>query len=136
MNINQYIDGMKDELIKTVQTCIQFKSVKDLDSASSDAPFGQGIKECLEWTLDLGEKMGFKVKNVDGYAGHIELGTGELVGILGHLDVVPEGDGWTVPPYEGKIMDGKIYGRGAVDDKGPTLAALFAMKAIKDLEIP
>lgn len=76
MNINQYIDGMKDELIKALQTCIQFKSVKDLDSASSGAPFGQGVKECLEWTLGLGQKFGFEVKNVDGYAGHIEMGTG------------------------------------------------------------
>lgn len=136
MNLNQYIDEMKDELISALQTCIQYKSVKDLDTSSPGAPFGQGIKDCLDWTLDLGESFGFIVKNVDGYAGHIELGTGELIGILGHLDVVPEGEGWSVHPYEGKILDGKIYGRGAVDDKGPTLAALFAMKAIKDLKIP
>ncbi|HHY28482.1 MAG TPA: dipeptidase PepV [Desulfitobacterium dehalogenans] len=134
--LNQQIDGLKDELIKAVQDCIQFKSVKDMDHASPGAPFGPGIRDCLEWTLSLGENLGFDVKNIDGYAGQIEMGAGELLGILGHLDVVPEGDGWSVPPYSGAIMNGRIYGRGAMDDKGPTLAALFAMKAIKDAKIP
>ena len=94
------------------------------------------LKRALEWTLALGEKFGFNVKNVEGYAGHIEMGSGELLGILGHIDVVPEGDGWCVPPYSATIKDGKIFGRGALDDKGPTLTALFAMKAIKDAQIP
>ncbi|AGA69343.1 dipeptidase, putative [Desulfitobacterium dichloroeliminans LMG P-21439] len=135
-NLNQKIDGLKDEMIKAVQSCIQIKSVRDMDAALPGAPFGPGIGECLEWTLNLGKSLGFTVKNIDGYAGQIEMGTGELFGILGHLDVVPEGEGWSFPPYSGEIADGKIYGRGAVDDKGPTLAALFAMKAIKDAGIP
>lgn len=135
-NLNERIDGLRDELIKAVQDCVQFKSVEDKANASPGAPFGPGIKDCLEWTLSLGESLGFGVKNIDGYAGQIEMGSGELLGILGHLDVVPEGDGWSVPPYSGEIVDGKIYGRGAIDDKGPTLAALFAMKAIKDAGIP
>ena len=77
--------------------------------------------------------MGFKVRNLDNYAGHIEFGQGEeIVGILAHVDVVPEGDGWTYPPYGAEIHDGKIFGRSTVDDKGPAVAALYAMKAIKD----
>lgn len=136
MNINQMIDNLKDELIVAVQSCIHIKSVKDVEHVAPGAPFGPGIKECLEWTLALGERLGFTVKNIDGYAGQIEMGSGELFGILGHLDVVPEGDGWSIPPYSGNIVDGKIYGRGALDDKGPSLAALFAMKAIKDSGLP
>lgn len=135
-NLNQRIDELRDELIKAVQDCVQFKSVEDKENASPGAPFGPGIRDCLEWTLSLGESLGFGVKNIDGYAGQIEMGSGELLGILGHLDVVPEGDGWSVPPYSGEIVDGKIYGRGTLDDKGPTLAALYAMKAIKDAGIP
>lgn len=136
MGLNQEIDAIKEDLIAAVQGCIRIKSVKDGEQAGPGAPFGPGVKDALVWTLALGEDLGFTVKNVDGYAGHIEMGTGELLGILGHLDVVPEGDGWSVPPYEGAIVDGKIFGRGALDDKGPTLAALFAMKAIKDAGIP
>ncbi|MCO5386655.1 dipeptidase PepV [Desulfosporosinus sp.] len=136
MRLDQQIDLMKEDIISAVQACIQIKSVKDIEHASEGAPFGPGIKDALEWTLALGKMFGFTVKNVDGYAGHIEMGTGELLGILGHIDVVPEGDGWSVPPYSATIVDGKILGRGALDDKGPTLAALFAMKAIKDANIP
>ena len=136
MRLDKQIDLMKEDLIAAIQACIQIKSVKDVEHAAPGAPFGPGIKDALEWTLALGEKLGFTVKNVEGYAGHIEMGTGDLLGILGHLDVVPEGDGWSAPPYSATIKDGKIYGRGALDDKGPSLTALFAMKAIKDAKIP
>lgn len=69
--------------------------------------------------------------------GYAEYGTGEeLIAVLGHLDVVPEGDGWTYPPYGGEIHDGKIYGRGTIDNKGPVIGALYALKVIKDLAIP
>lgn len=136
MRLSQHINDLKEDLICAIQTCIQIRSVKDVEHAAPGAPFGPGIQEALEWTLALGAQLGFTVKNVEGYAGHIEMGSGDLLGILGHLDVVPEGDGWCVPPYSGTIRDGKIYGRGALDDKGPTLAALFAMKAIKDAGIP
>ena len=134
MNLNHEVDKLKDDLIEAVQGCIKFPSVES--SPRPGAPFGQDIKECLDWTLALGEKLGFTVKNVDGYAGHIEMGAGPLLGILGHLDVVPEGDGWSVPPYAGLIKEGKIYGRGATDDKGPSLAALFAMKAVQNANVP
>jgi len=136
MRLDQQIDLMKQDLIAAIQACIQIKSVKDVEHAAPGAPFGPGIQEALEWTLALGEKFGFTVKNVEGYAGHIEMGSGDLLGILGHIDVVPEGDGWSSPPYSATIRDNKIYGRGALDDKGPALTALFAMKAIKDAKIP
>ena len=68
--------------------------------------------------LAYGERDGFTVKNVDNYAGHIEYGEGdETLGIFGHMDVVPAGDGWETDPYEPVIKDGKIYARGASDDK-------------------
>ena len=66
----------------------------------------------------------------------MEYGEGdEMIAVLGHLDIVPAGDGWTYPPFEGRIADGKIYGRGTTDDKGPLIASLFALKAIKDAGI-
>ncbi|MGI6120377.1 MAG: dipeptidase PepV [Desulfosporosinus sp.] len=136
MRLDQQINLMKDDLISAIQACIRIKSVKNVQQAAPGAPFGPGIQEALEWFLALGEKFGFAVKNVDGYAGHIEMGNGDLLGILGHLDVVPEGDGWSVPPYGATIKDRKIFGRGALDDKGPLLMVLFAMKAIKDAHIP
>ncbi len=96
-------------------------------------PFGRGVNEALLYYLGLADKLGFKTKNVDGYAGHVEFGEGEeIIGVLVHLDVVPEGDGWTYPPYSGQLVDNRIYGRGAIDDKGPAVSVLYGLKAIKD----
>ncbi|QEK11371.1 dipeptidase PepV [Crassaminicella thermophila] len=134
MNFEKRIDEMKNEIIKSTQKIIQIRSVKD--TPKEGMPFGEGINTCLEYALDLSEKLGFKTKNLDGYAGHAELGEGdEIVGVLVHLDVVPEGDNWTYPPYMAEIHDDKIYGRGTIDDKGPAIAVLYAMKAIKDANI-
>ena len=96
-------------------------------------PFGENANKALEYILDLGKKLGFKTKNIDGYCGYIEFGEGDkLVGIIGHLDVVPEGDNWTFPPFSGKISDNKIFGRGSIDDKGPVISSLYAMKTVMD----
>ena len=86
--------------------------------------------------LAYGERDGFAVKSVDNYAGHIDLGEGdETLGIFGHMDVVPAGDGWDTDPYEPVIKDGKIFARGSSDDKGPSMAAYYAMKIIKELDL-
>ena len=96
-------------------------------------PFGEGPAKALDHFMNLAKKLGFKAEKFDNYAMHIDMGEGkETLGILAHVDVVPEGDNWTYPPYSGTIADGKIYGRGTLDDKGPAIISLFAMKAIAD----
>lgn len=121
----------KAQMIQSLQEVIRIKSVNA--PAVGDMPFGEGIQHSLEYMLSLGNRMGFKTKNVDNYAGYIEFGEGkEMLGILCHLDVVPEGDGWSHGPYSGDIEDGKLYGRGTLDDKGPAISSLFAMKALMD----
>lgn len=133
--LNKKILSMKDEIIKSVQSCIQIKSVEE--EPVGDMPFGEGVHKSLEYCLELSENLGFKTVNVDNMIGYAEYGSGdEMIAVLGHLDVVPEGDGWTYPPYGAEIHNGKIYGRGTTDDKGPTIGALYALKAIKDLNIP
>jgi succinyl-diaminopimelate desuccinylase len=139
MNVNwqEEVLKRKDQFISDVQRFLQIKSVMDENDAKEGAPFGDGVREALEHMLNKGENDGFTTKNVDGYAGHIEFGSGEdLLGILCHVDVVPEGDGWTTDPYSADIRDGKIYARGAIDDKGPTIAAYYAMKIVKELGLP
>lgn len=125
-----YID--KDVLIKNLQELIKIPSVHE-ESQNPNVPFGINTVKALNYILDLGQRLGFRVKNIDGYCGYIEFGSGdELIGIIGHLDVVPEGENWTHPPFEAKIVDNKIYGRGSIDDKGPVMASLYAMKAVMD----
>ncbi|WP_010097322.1 dipeptidase PepV [Ornithinibacillus scapharcae] len=127
----------KDDFIKDLQGLLQIKSVLDEEKATANAPLGQGIKDALQYMLDLGEKDGFTSKNVGNLAGHLEMGQGdELIGVLGHVDVVPEGDGWSMDPYGGIVKDGKIYARGSSDDKGPTIAAYYGMKIVKELGLP
>jgi succinyl-diaminopimelate desuccinylase len=131
------VEKRKDALIKDVQELLHIKSLLDEENATDDAPLGKGVKEALDFMLNLGEKDGFTPKNVGNLAGHLEFGEGkELLGILCHVDVVPEGDGWLSDPFAAEIRDGKIFARGALDDKGPTMAAYYAMKIVKELGLP
>lgn len=129
---DKYIENLKEEIVQETQKLIQIPSVIS-SSENPSKPFGENINKALEHTLELGKRLGFRTKNIDGYCGYIEFGEGEeLVGIVGHLDVVPEGENWTYPPFSGKISDNNIYGRGAIDDKGPVISSLYAMKTIMD----
>ena len=134
MNFDRELDARKGELIESLQELIRIKSVGEEAGAH---PFGDGPHACLMACLALGERLGFRTASVDDMAGYVEFGTGEeMVAVLGHLDVVPEGDGWKYPPYGAVIENGRLYGRGAVDDKGPTVAALYALRAIADSGLP
>ena len=137
INWQSEIEKHKQNILLDTQYLLKIKSVLDEEQQTETAPFGEGVKKALDYMLDLGGKDGFTVKNVDHVAGHIEMGKGEeLLGILCHVDVVPEGDGWSSDPFGAEIRDGKIYARGAIDDKGPTMAAYYAMKVIKELGLP
>ena len=130
--LDQYIDNLKNDIIKEICNLVNIPSVSE-ENDNPEMPFGEGCKNALEYTLKLGEQLGFRTKNIDNNCGYIEFGEGEkLVGIIGHLDVVPSGDGWDTPPFEASIRDGKIFGRGTIDDKGPVISSLYAMKAVKD----
>ena len=134
MEIKKYIEDNKSEIIDSLAQLISYKSVS-VETNNPEMPFGEECKKALDYTLDLADKMGFRTKNIDGYCGYVEFGEGEeLVGIVGHLDVVPAdiNDGWTVDPFMVDIRDGKIFGRGSIDDKGPVIASLYAMKYIAD----
>ena len=135
MNLNKKIDELKEELISSTQNILKIKSVEA--EPLPGMPFGEGVNEALDATLELADQLGFTTINYDGYVGVAEYGSGEdYVGVLGHLDVVPEGEGWTYPPYGAEIHDGKIYARGTLDDKGPIIAALYGLKALADSKIP
>ncbi|KZL90547.1 dipeptidase PepV [Clostridium magnum] len=135
MEINKKIDELKKEIVSSTQELVKIKGVEEV--GRSGMPYGEGIAMALDKALEISKNLGFKTVNMDGYVGYAEYGQGEdYVAVLGHLDVVPEGDGWIYPPYGAEIHDGKIYGRGTTDDKGPLIAALYGLKAIKDLSLP
>ncbi len=133
--VDQWIDAHKDTLVCALQDIIRFPSVSS--AAEENAPFGKPAREALDYALSLCASFGFDVCDLDGYMGYADCGAGEeTLGVLTHLDVVPAGDGWTFPPFNAMIHDGRIYGRGALDDKGPAIAAIFALAAIHSCGIP
>jgi len=128
--LNNYIDKIKDEIIHSTCELINIPSVFN---GNDGTPFGIHTVEALNYMLDLGKSFGFRTKNIDDKCGYIEFGEGDkLLGIIAHLDVVPAENDWTYSPFNAKIDNGNIYGRGAVDDKGPAIAILYSMKAVAD----
>ena len=129
------IDSYRTAFTEMLQGWIRIPSVKG--KAEENAPFGRDVRNMLDLAMKDAGSLGFDVRDFDGYACDITLGGAEeKIAVLGHLDVVPVGDGWTKPPFEAVIENGRMYGRGTNDDKGPSLAALFAMKAIREAGIP
>jgi len=129
--LNDKIEYYKDELLKSIIDLVNIGSIKE--ESKIDAPFGEKPKAALVKVLEIAEDLGFKIKNLDNYIGYAQYGEGEnYIGVLGHLDVVPVGEGWKFPLFSGHIENGKIYGRGALDNKGPIILALYGLYAIKE----
>ncbi len=126
----------KEDLLKDLFELLSVRSILGTD-ITEETPFGSGPRKALDLILSFGERDGYKTKLVENKAGHIEVGQGEeLFGILGHVDVVPvvEAD-WTSHPFKPEIRDGKIFARGSLDDKGPTMAAYYAVKLLDKLGV-
>ncbi|MFC6175204.1 dipeptidase PepV [Companilactobacillus huachuanensis] len=131
------VSHRSDELINDLSELVSIDSSRDTEHKTSDYPLGPGPAKALQTFLHFADRDGFTTKNVDNLAGRIELGdSDDAIAILAHVDVVPEGPGWNTNPFEPVIKDGNFYARGASDDKGPSLAAYYAMKIIKELNLP
>ncbi len=134
MNLQTRIESYKEEMIKDLQRLIAHNSIQG--EPAPGAPNGLAVAQCLEEAIDIAQGMGFATQNIDGWAGEVSFGDSpEYVAVLGHLDIVPAGNDWTYDPFKGEVDDGKLYGRGTNDDKGPLLAALYALKALKDEQV-
>lgn len=135
MNLNALVASRQDRLLRCLQENLRIPSVEG--PAEPGAPYGIHCHRSLEHVLETAAAMGFKTCNVDHHIGWCEYGEGEeMVAVLGHLDVVPAGDGWSFDPWGGEIKDDKIFGRGTMDDKGPSIAALFALDALRESGLP
>ena len=132
--MKNWIEKTLPDQIEDLKALVRIPSVSRGDPAEPGKPFGKTVYEALMAALAIARKLGLKAWDVDGYCGVVEYGEGEeVLGILAHLDVVPEGEGWSVPPYSATEQGGRIIGRGTLDDKSPALSAIYALAAIKDL---
>lgn len=133
--LDRRVAELRDALIADIQAWVKIPSLKG--DPEPGKPYGSQTARMLDLALETAQKYGFETRNIDYYAGDVTLGSGEqTMGMLAHLDVVPAGEGWTHDPFGGEICDGKIFGRGTIDDKGPALCALYAMRAVRDAGIP
>lgn len=131
------VEKRKDDFLEDLFTLLRIDSVRDDEAATDEFPMGPGPAEALKAFLEIGKRDGFKTEQFENWAGHIEYGDGdEIMGVLGHVDVVPTGTGWETDPFDPVIKEGRIYARGSSDDKGPTMAAYYALKMIKELDLP
>ena len=135
MELTECVKRREPELLACLQENLRIPSVQG--EPEPGMPYGREIRRSLDHVLAAAEALGFSAVNMDGQLGWCEYGSGEeMVAVLGHLDVVPAGDDWSFDPWGGKIQDGRIFGRGTMDDKGPSIAALFALAALRDSGLP
>ena len=133
--INQLVDSYRDDMIATLTRWIRIPSVQG--EAIGDMPFGEKVQDMLEEAQRTATSLGFDARNIDNYLLEVNCSTGErTMGILGHMDVVPAGQGWQHAPFGAEIDGGRMYGRGTSDDKGPVVSALYAMKAVREAGVP
>lgn len=135
--VARIIEQNREELLEALSSAVRIQSDQAEPVTAEDGsvyPFGAGVQQVHEAVLAMGREMGFEAVDIDHYGGHIDFRGSEdsVMGIVGHLDVVPAAGCWDFDPYGGEIRDGYIYGRGTTDDKGPVLACLYAMKALKE----
>lgn len=123
-----------DAFISDFETLISYPSVKG--ERVDGAPFGSAVYGAFKFVMDWAEKQGFKTINYDNYIGEIIYGEGEELGVIGHIDVVPAGDGWISDPFTLTRRGDNYYARGVQDDKGPLLLCLYALKELKDSGAP
>ena len=139
MDFLKELNKYKEDIIKHTMELVKIPSelVENEVYEGKTYRFGYQNKKALDYYLNLAESLGFKTKNIEDICGHVEYGpeneNNEIFACLCHLDVVPAIGDWKNPPYEPWIEDGKIFGRGTQDDKGPAVVSLYALKVLKDL---
>ncbi|MBQ7703563.1 MAG: Sapep family Mn(2+)-dependent dipeptidase [Firmicutes bacterium] len=128
-------EALTEEMLQSLARLVKYDSVQG--EPLEGKPFGEGPAAVLKEALEMAEEMGFRTKNVDNYCGYAEIGEGhDIIGLVGHLDIVPAGVGWDTDPFTMTRKGDKVYGRGVSDDKGGVIASLYAAKRVKESGIP
>ncbi|WP_251519756.1 dipeptidase PepV [Staphylococcus sp. Marseille-Q6910] len=130
------VQEYEDQIIEDLNGLLKIESVREDNKADEDHPVGPGPREALDYMYKLAQRDGFESHDVDHIAGRIEAGEGsDLFGILCHVDVVPAGEGWDSNPFDPVVTDKDIIARGTLDDKGPTIAAYYAVKILNEMNV-
>lgn len=131
--ISAAIEKNWPDFLKLLKQVMQVPSVKS--ESAPHAPYGVETRRVLSLVMDKSASFGFDTNVIDDAIGYAQWGAegADYIGILGHLDVVPAGSGWDYPPFDLSEKDGRLYGRGILDNKGPIISCLYGMKLLKEL---
>lgn len=133
LDYKKLAEEKRADLLNDLKEMVAIDSSRDLANKTDEFPLGPGPAKALAKFLEIAKRDGFETTNIDNLAGRVEFGEGnETLGIIGHMDEVPAGDGWVTDPFTVVAKDGKLFGRGVADDKGPSLAAYYALKILKE----
>ncbi len=135
-SLNAFIEKEEENIWRDIARLVAVNSVEG--SASENAPFGDGPKKALEEGLAIARELGLGTRNCENKIGYAYIGgEGEkYLATITHLDVVGAGDGWQADPFVMRERDGFIIGRGVMDDKGPSVICLYALKYLKEAGTP
>jgi len=134
-DIDIFIEENREAILRDIARLVKINSV--LGEAKPGAPFGEGAAQALKLGLEISEELGLRAVDCEGRLGYASIGSGDkYVATITHLDVVPVGEGWSGDPFEMRQREGYIIGRGVQDDKGPSVLCLYALKYLKDKNIP
>ena len=130
-DIDKYVSDNREDIFRDIASLVAVNSVEG--QPEPGAPFGPGPKKALELGLEISRRLGLEAVDCEGMIGYAGLGRGDrYLATITHLDVVPTGDGWKEDPFTMRQREGYIIGRGVMDDKGPTVLCLYALKYLKD----
>lgn len=134
--VDAFVAANEENIVRDIKRLVDINSVEGTPEPGK--PFGAGPAAALEEALTMAAEMGLSTNNCEGYMGWAELKgeTDKQIATITHLDVVPQGNGWTADPFDMQVKDGWMIGRGVADDKGPSALCLYALKFLKDHNIP
>ena len=134
-DIEAFVEQNTEAVFRDIARLVAIDSVEG--APEEDAPFGPGPRRALELGLQIARELGLGAVNCEGRIGYASVGgEGErYLATITHLDVVPVGDGWKEDPFTMREREGWIIGRGVMDDKGPSVLCLYALKYLLDRKI-
>ena len=136
-SIDKFIAENERSIVRDIGRLVAINSVLDMSTASVDKPFGEGPAKALELGLEIAKELGLDTYNCENYIGYASIGDNkDYLATIAHLDVVPAGEGWTGDPFTLREREGYLIGRGVMDDKGPSVLTLYALKFLKEAGIP
>lgn len=127
MDIQTFLAQNEQNIKRDIKRLVDIRSVKG--APEPGAPYGAGVRAAQLEAMRICEELGLKAVDCDGRFAYAHYGREDrFIGIIAHVDVVPEGGGWDTPPFECTEREGYLVGRGTGDDKGPFVLAAYATK--------